>query len=88
MFVAQLVAELFERRQAEPAMFFQAVFRACLHLVEIPSRFGHANDRHVQVAALDHGLQRGENLLVGQVSCRAEENQSVGLNRPIAESIE
>ena len=48
-------------------------------LVEVPAGLGHADDRHVEVAALHHRLQRREDLLVGEVAGRAEEDQRVGV---------
>ena len=61
-------------------MLVEAVARARAELLEVQPGFGHADDRHVEVAAPDHGLQRREDLLVGQVAGGAEEHQRVGLS--------
>ena len=62
-----------------PAVLLEAVARPRLELVEVPAGLGHADDRHVEVAALDHRLQRRKDLLVSQIARRAEENQRVGM---------
>ena len=59
-------------------MFLQAVLGAGLELVQVPARLGHADDRHVEVAAFHHRLQRREDFLVGQVAGGAEKHQGVG----------
>ena len=74
--IAQEPAQLFERGRIEAAMLLQAVLRPGLELVEIPAGLGHADDRHVEMAAFHHRLQRREDLLVGQVAGGAEENQA------------
>ena len=61
------------------AVLAQAVAGALLQLVQVPARLGHADDRHVEVAARDQGLQRGKDLLVGQVARGAEEDERVGM---------
>ena len=58
-------------------MVLQAVACPRPELVELPARPGHADDRHVEVAALQHRLQRWEDLLVSQVARDAEEDQGV-----------
>ena len=77
--VAQQAAQLVERRGIEPAVLLEAVLGAGLELVEVPAGLGHADDRHVEVAALHHRLQRREDLLVGQIAGGAEEDQGVGV---------
>ena len=61
------------------AVLLEAVARPGLELVEVPAGLGHADHRHVEVAALHHRLQRREDLLVGQVAGGAEEHQRVGV---------
>src|SRR5262249_55993240 len=56
----------------------EAVLGPGLELLEVPARLGHADDRHVQVAALLHRLKRREDLLVREVSGRAVEHERVG----------
>jgi hypothetical protein len=58
-------------------MFFHAIARPRLELVEVPTGFGQTDDRHVQVLPLDHRLQRRENLLVSQISGGAEKYQCI-----------
>ena len=60
-------------------MLFETVLRPGLELIEIPARLGHADDRHVEVAAFHHRLQRREDLLVRQVAGGAEKHQRVGM---------
>ncbi len=79
--VAQQAAELFEGRAVETAVLFEAVLRTRPQLVEGPGGLGHADDRHVEMAAFDHGLQRGEDFLVSQVARCAEEDEGIGLGR-------
>ena len=77
--VTQQPAQLVEGRGIDAAVFLQAVVRAGLKLFEVPTGFGHADDRHVEVAALHHRLQRREDLLVGQIAGGAEKDQGVGM---------
>ena len=49
-------------------------------LVKAPAGLGDANHRHIEVAAFDHGLQRGKDLLVRQVPGRAEKDQGIGFD--------
>ena len=46
-------------------------------LIEGPARFGHSDDRHVQIAAPDHVLERRENLFIGEIAGRTKKDQSV-----------
>jgi hypothetical protein len=48
-------------------------------LVGRPCRSAHANDRHIKVAALRHGLYRWKDFLEGQITGGAKEDQGVGL---------
>src|SRR5579863_1586139 len=48
-----------------------------LKLFEGPVRSGYTDNRNVQVAALQHRLQCGENFLVGQIAGGTKENQGV-----------
>ncbi len=67
-------------------MFLQAVVRPRPKLVEVPASLGHADHRHVEVAALHHRLQRREDLLVCQIAGGAEEDQGVGMGIAHCES--
>ena len=58
----------------------QAVLRAILQLVQPPAGLGDADDRHVQALVAHQTQQRGEDLLVGEISGRAKKK----LERPTA----
>ena len=77
--IAQQAAQLVERRGVESAVVLEAVARPGPELVEVPAGLGHADDRHVEVAAFHHRLQRREDFLVGQIARGAEEDQGVGM---------
>src|SRR2546428_7132953 len=59
------------------AVFLKAVKGSRPELIKIPARLRHPNDRHVQVSALHHALQRRKNLFVGQIARCSEEDQGV-----------
>ena len=77
--VAQQAAQLVESRGIDATVLFQAVAGPCPELIDGPAGLGHADDGHVKVAALDHRLQRREDLLVSQIAGRAEEDQGIGV---------
>ena len=77
--VAKQARQLVERVTVQPAVLLDAVLRARAQLVERPAGLGHADDRHVEVAALGHRLQRGKDLLERQIARRAEEHERVGM---------
>ena len=77
--VAQQAAQLGERVAVEAAVLLDAVLRPRAQLVERPAGLGHADDRHIEVAALGHRLQRREDLLVRQIAGRSEEHERVGV---------
>ena len=60
-------------------MLLQALAAPGPELIEGPAGLGHADHRHVEVAALDHRLQRREDLLVGEIARGAEEDAGVGV---------
>ena len=60
-------------------MLLEAVTGPCPELVEVPAGLGYADDWHFEVATFQHRLQRREDLLVGQIARRAEEDQGVGV---------
>jgi hypothetical protein len=78
--VAQQAAQLTERRGIEPSVLLGAVLGTGLELFEVPAGLRHADDRHVEVAAFHHRLQRREDLLVREVASGAVENESVGMD--------
>src|SRR6266550_1588167 len=56
--VTQHAAQRVERRGIESAVLLDAVARAGAELVDPPAGLGHADHRHVEVAAFRHRLQR------------------------------
>src|SRR5262249_25860750 len=80
--VAQPLDELRERHRVDAAaVLLEALAGAGAELLELPARLRHADHRHVEVTTADHRLQRGKDLLVGEIARRAEENQRVGARR-------
>src|SRR6202040_1573856 len=77
--VVQQGGQLFESCRIDAAVFLQAVVRPRAKLIQIPSGLGYTNHRYIKMSALHHRLQRRENLLVGEVTGCAEEDQSVGM---------
>ena len=78
--VAEQPAQRGEGVGVEAAVLLDALSRPRLQLIEVPTRLGHADDRHVEVAALGHRLQRRKDLLEGQIAGRAEKDERVGLS--------
>ncbi len=66
-------------RHRAPPCFSRLSLRPRLQLVEVPAGLGDADHRHVEMAALDHRLQRRKDLLVREVAGGAEEHQRVGM---------
>jgi hypothetical protein len=56
-------------------VFLNAVTRSVAELIDIPTRFGHADDRHIEVTAFRHRVQCRKNLLVSQISGGTEKYQ-------------
>src|SRR5215470_16900273 len=78
--VAEERGELGEGRRIDaPAVLLQAVLGARLELIQPPARLGHPDHRHVEVATLDHSLERGKDLLVREVASGPKEDQRVGM---------
>ena len=73
---AQLVERLTDQSSA---VLLDALLRARAQLIEGPAGLGYTDDRHVEVAALGHRLQRGKDLLVGQIARGSEEYERVGM---------
>ncbi len=59
-------------------VLLQAFARAILELLRRQRRVGDADDRHVQMPPAGHRVERGENLLVGEVPAGPEEYERVG----------
>src|SRR5262245_6645739 len=75
--IAQQTTQLVESGGLQPAVFLNTVMRSRPELIEIPTSFGHADDRHVEVSALGHRLQRRKNLFVRQIPGSTEKDQSI-----------
>src|SRR6185312_4420530 len=75
--IMQQTNQLFESGGIKSAVFFETVPRSCLKQSEIPTSFGHADDRHLQVSALCHRVQCRKNLLISKISRSAEKNQRI-----------
>src|SRR5215469_7642413 len=60
-------------------MFLQTVLCPRLQLIESPIGLGHADNRHVKIAALQHRLQRREDFLVRQVACSTEKYKRIAM---------
>ena len=70
--------ELREGRLVDAAaVLLDALAGARPELLERPARSRDADDRHVELPAPHHRLERGEDLLVGEVAGGAEEDQRV-----------
>ncbi len=78
--VAQPGAQPGEGVAVQPAVFLDAVLRPRPQLVERPARLGHADDRHVQLPAPGHRLERRKDLLERQIAGGSEEHQRIGSN--------
>src|ERR1035441_5377856 len=77
--VAQQRAELLERHGVESPMLFKTCPYPGPEFIHIFRRPRHADYRHVQVAVVNHGLQRGEDLLKSEIPRSAEKNECVRL---------
>src|SRR5262249_59969397 len=64
--ITQQAAQLVECCGVQSPMLLDAVTRARLQLIEIPTRLRNPDDRRVEMAALHHRLQRRES------SCRRD----------------
>src|SRR5262249_52336963 len=63
----------------EAAVLLDTVPGACFQLIECPAGLGDPDNRNVEVAVARQPLQRGKDLLVGEISGGAEEHERVGL---------
>src|SRR5215831_18913998 len=72
--IAQQAAQLVEGRRIDPsAVFLDAVSCSRSELIDIPTRLGHSDNRHVEVAVFRHRLERRKDFLVGQIARGTEE---------------
>ncbi len=67
------------RGSAPPPYSFHAFAHPFAELVEVRPATRNADDRKARIAALDHPMQGGKNLFVGEIPRRAEQNEGVRL---------
>jgi hypothetical protein len=77
--IAQQIVELLGSGGINSTVLFQAVVGPRPELLDVPTRFGNTDNRHIKVAALYHCLQCRKNLLVSQVAGGAEKYQGIGM---------
>ena len=75
--VAKQREELLERLLVHGAVVLDAVASALLQLVEAPAGLGHPDHRNLEVSVLYEVEQRREDLLVGKIAGRTEEDERV-----------
>jgi hypothetical protein len=75
--VAQELRELREGVPVDATVHRHALPSPLPELLKAPARFRDPDHRHVETPVPDQPLQRGEDLLVGEVARRSEENQRV-----------
>jgi hypothetical protein len=63
----------------ESAVLLDTVASPVLQLIQVPAGLRNSDDRHIQVATLDHCLQRRKDLLVRQISTGPEKNKRIRL---------
>jgi hypothetical protein len=78
--IPQSAAQLVERRRVDAAMRLETFAGPLFQLIKIPARFRHADDRRLQMPALDHRLQGGKDLLVRQIPGRAKKHERISGN--------
>ena len=76
--ILQQAGQFCEGSIVHAAVLAETIVGALLKLFQRPARFRHANHRHIQFAVEHHLLQRGKNLLVGQVAGSAKKYQCIG----------
>src|SRR5215471_19654830 len=62
-------------------VFLETLAHPCPHLVETPSALGDADDRHIEVAAFHHRLERRKDLFIGQIACSPEKYKRIRIER-------
>ncbi len=77
VYITQQCAHLVERRTVDTAVLLEAVLCARPKLVEVPAGLSDTDHRNIEIAPLQHRLQRGEDLLVGQIARCAEEDKGI-----------
>ena len=77
--VAEQLEQLGESGLVDAAVLGETVASPGLKLLERPARLGHPDHRYVEMPVLNQVLERGEDLLVGQVAGRPEKDEGVGM---------
>src|ERR1700682_1074787 len=77
LYVAQQGTKLLVRRGFESPMLFKTGPYTRPQFIHIFVRPRHADHRHLEVAACNHGLQRWEDLLESKIPSRTEKNECV-----------
>ena len=75
--IAQQAAQPVTRRRIDAPVVLEAVTGPGPELVEVPAGLGHADDRHVEMAAFRYRLQRREDFLIGEIARGPEEHQGI-----------
>src|ERR1700722_14099160 len=78
VYITQQAGQLVESCSVESAVFLEAILSPRAKLFKVPTGFCYPDHRDVEVTAFDHRLQRGKNLLVGQIACGTKKHQCVG----------
>src|SRR5262245_27418619 len=76
--VTQKAAQPVESGRIESSVLIETVARAVAELLEVPTRLGYADHRHIEVTSPCHRVQRREDLLISQIARGAEKDESVG----------
>src|SRR5712692_3842430 len=79
--VVKPLAEPREDRLVEASGALDALPHAGAEVLERPARSRDADDRHLEMAAPHHGLEGREDLLVGEIATRPEDDERVGARR-------
>src|SRR4051794_7864050 len=78
--VLQELEHPLEGALVDAAVLLEAPLGAPPELLQVPALLGDPDDRDVEDAAPDHPLQRGKDLLVGEISGGPVEDERVGLH--------
>ena len=79
--VAQQAIKFAERNFVDAAVLDDALAGTGAELIDVPARLGDADHRHIQAARFGECLERGENLLVRQITGGAKEHEGIGMGR-------
>ena len=76
--VLQEIQQLRECGRIDAAVLLEAVARALAQLLEVPAGARNADHRNRELAATDKRLQRGKDLLMGEITGRTKEHERIG----------